>query len=387
MMKHLNKCLLLLLVFSLSLTAAEKVAAVIKIKGNVMVKPAAGKLYKQSYVGQILYDGDWLKTNRDEFAAIVFMDGSQLKIRELTELEIRAQKVSQSVQNTDLYLTQGEIWTKVQKQKGEFKIQTPVSVASVKGTEFDLLYDQVENISDLFVISGTVEFSNELGTILAREMTMSRIEPRQKPQRVSKLKKSEIPGWKDKIEPEWGFHVIPEKQGKIPAGQPVNVTIQVKNLSSNKTANQFSGRITVVSDSPSLKVGVSSDALKDQAEIAISNGNGTFTLKGLNPGDFGCTFSMDGAESRRVMFEFDRTVEQKKKIAKNVERLGSHSKIQKIGELSENRKLETAKVSGAGETVNDVLDKVDKGEYKVLDIIQVENPDGTISLRIFVEPK
>jgi hypothetical protein len=386
-MKHLIKSLLLLLMFSLPLTATEKVAAVIKIKGNVMVKPAAGKLYTQSYVGQILYDGDWLKTNGDEFAAIVFMDGSQLKIRELTELEIRAQQVSQSVQNTDLYLTQGEVWTKVQKQKGEFKIQTPVSVASVKGTEFDLLYDRIENISDLFVISGSVEFSNELGTILAREMTMSRIEPQQKPQRVSKLKKSEIPGWKDEIEPEWGFHVVPEKQGKIPAGQPVNVAVQVRDLSSHKTANQFSGKISIVSDSPSMIVGVSSGALKDQTEIPVSNGNGTFVIKGLNPGDFGCTLSMDGAESKKVMFEFDRTVEQKKKIARDVEKLGTSSKIQKIGEISENRTLETAKISGAGETVNDVLEKVDKGEYEVLDIIQVENPDGTISLRILVEPK
>jgi hypothetical protein len=315
------------------------------------------------------------------------MDGSQLKIRELTELEIRAQQVSQSVQNTDLYLTQGEVWTKVQKQKGEFKIQTPVSVASVKGTEFDLLYDRIENISDLFVISGSVEFSNELGTILAREMTMSRIEPQQKPQRVSKLKKSEIPGWKDEIEPEWGFHVIPEKQGKIPAGQPVNVAVQVRDLSSHKTANQFSGKISIVSDSPSMIVGVSSGALKDQTEIPVSNGNGTFVIKGLNPGDFGCTLSMDGAESKKVMFEFDRTVEQKKKIARDVEKLGTSSKIQKIGEISENRTLETAKISGAGETVNDVLEKVDKGEYEVLDIIQVENPDGTISLRILVEPK
>ncbi|HAE88165.1 TPA: hypothetical protein DCG86_09110 [Candidatus Marinimicrobia bacterium] len=386
-MKHLSKGLLLLLIFSLSLMAAEKVAAVIKIKGNVMVKPAAKKLYTQSYVGQILYDGDWLKTNGDEFAAIVFMDGSQLKIRELTELELRAQKVSQSVQNTDLYLTQGEVWTKVQKQKGEFKIQTPVSVASVKGTEFDLLYDQVENISDLFVMSGSVEFSNELGTILAKEMTMSRIEPQQKPQRVSKLKKSEIPGWKDEIEPEWGFYVIPEKQGKIPTGQPVNVAVQVRNLSSNKTANQFSGKINIVSDSPSMMVGASSGVLKDQTEIAVSNGNGTFAIKGVNPGEFGCTLSMDGAESKKVMFKFDRTVEQKKKIARDVEKLGTSSNIQKIGELSENRTLETAKVSGAGETVNDVLDKVDKGEYVVLDIIQVENPDGTISLRILVEPK
>jgi hypothetical protein len=386
-MKHLIKSLLLLLMFSLPLTATEKVAAVIKIKGNVMVKPAAGKLYTQSYVGQILYDGDWLKTNGDEFAAIVFMDGSQLKIRELTELEIRAQQVSQSVQNTDLYLTQGEVWTKVQKQKGEFKIQTPVSVASVKGTEFDLLYDRIENISDLFVISGSVEFSNELGTILAREMTMSRIEPQQKPQRVSKLKKSEIPGWKDEIEPEWGFHVVPEKQGKIPAGQPVNVAVQVRDLSSHKTANQFSGKISIISDSPSMIVGVSSGALKDQTEIPVSNGNGTFVIKGLNPGDFGCTLSMDGAESKKVMFEFDRTVEQKKKIARDVEKLGTSSKIQKIGEISENRTLETAKISGAGETVNDVLEKVDKGEYEVLDIIQVENPDGTISLRILVEPK
>jgi uncharacterized protein YwgA len=96
---------------------------------------------------------------------------------------------------------------------------------------------------------------------------------------------------------------------------------------------------------------------------------------------------MDGAESKKVMFEFDRTVEQKKKIARDVEKLGTSSKIQKIGEISENRTLETAKISGAGETVNDVLEKVDKGEYEVLDIIQVENPDGTISLRILVEPK
>ncbi len=386
-MKSLNRILMLLCVFVLPLTAVEKVAAVIKVKGNVMVKPAAGNLYKQSYVGQILYDGDWLKTNGDEFAAIVFMDGSQLKIRELTELEIRSKQVKQAVQNTDLYLTQGEVWTKVQKQKGEFKIQTPVSVASVKGTEFDLLFDKAENVSDLFVISGAVEFSNELGTILAQEMTLSRIERLQKPQKVSKIKKSEIPGWKDEIEPEWGFNVIPEKQGTLPAGQPVNVTVQIRNLSSNKTANQFSGQVTIESDSPSLKVGVSAGSLKDRTDISVSNGNGSFAVQGLNPGNFGCTVSMAGAESRKVMFDFDRTPEQKKKIAKDVEKLGSQSKIDKISELSENRTLKTASVSGAGETVNDVLNKVEKGEYEVLDMIEVENPDGTISLKIIVEPK
>jgi hypothetical protein len=386
-MKKLHKMILFILCLSVTAHAADKVAAVIKVKGNVRVKSVEDRIYKNSYVGQILYDGDWLKTDSDEFAAIVFMDGSQLKIRELTELEIRSQAISRTVINTDLYLTEGEVWTKVQKQKGDFKIQTPVSVASVKGTEFDMLFDKIDHVSDLFVISGSVEFSNELGTILAKEMTLSRIVPEEKPQRVAKLKKSDIPEWKDAIEPDWGFNIVPEKQGKLPVGQSVNITVQIRDLSHDKKANQYTGHVSIESDSPSLKVGQPGGNFKTKTDISISKGSGSFAVQGLNSGEFACLIAMPEGESRKVLFEFEKTAEQKKKTEKKIEKLGKHEKIGKISEISERHTLETAKVSGATESADEVLNKVDKGEYEILDMIQVENSDGTISLKIIVEPK
>jgi len=386
-MKNIRNLFLLLLCMTTLVSGAEKVAAIIKIKGTVAVRPAKEKIYKQSYVGQILYDGDWLKTNSDEFAAIVFMDGSQLKIREMTELEIRAQVISQDVLNTDLYLTQGEVWTKVQKQKGDFKIQTPVSVASVKGTEFDLLYEKIENYSDLFVISGSVEFSNELGTILAKEMTHSRIIPEEKPTRVAKLKNSDIPEWKDEIEPSWGFNIIPEKQGKIPVGQSVNVTVQIMDISQNRINTRYSGSISVETESPSFKVGNTGGAFGDNIKVPIEKGSGTFAVQGLGQGSFACLIAMPEGESRKVIFDFQGTAEQNVKLERKVEKLGSTDKLSKISDLSENRTLKNVSVAGAGETADQVLDKVDKGEYKILDMIETENADGSVTLRIIVEPK
>lgn len=386
-MKHIRTILLILLCMTAYALSAEKVAAVIKIKGTVTVRPAKEKIYKQSYVGQILYDGDWIKTNSDEFAAIVFMDGSQLKIREMTELEIRAQAVSQGVLNTDLYLTQGEVWTKVQKQKGDFKIQTPVSVASVKGTEFDLLYEKIENFSDLFVISGAVEFSNELGTILAKEMTHSRIVPEEKPTRVAKLKSSDIPEWKDEIEPSWGFNIIPEKEGRLPIGQSVNVTVRIMDISQNKVNTRYSGSISVETESVSLKVANTGGSFSDNIKVSIENGSGSFAVQGLAQGSFACLIAMPEGESRKIIFDFQGTAEQNVKLERKVEKLGSTDKLSKISELSENRSLKNVSVAGAGETADQVLDKVDKGEYKILDMIETENADGSITLKIIVEPK
>jgi hypothetical protein len=386
-MKYIKTFLMLLLCMATFASGAEKVAAVIKIKGAVAVRPAKEKIYKQSYVGQVLYDGDWIKTNGDEFAAIVFMDGSQLKIREMTELEIRAKAVSQGVLNTDLYLTEGEVWTKVQKQKGDFKIQTPVSVASVKGTEFDLLYEKIENFSDLFVISGSVEFSNELGTILAKEMTHSRIVPEEKPTRVAKLKSSDVPEWKDSIEPNWGFNIIPEKQGKLPIGQVVNVTVQIMDISQNRINTRYSGAISVDTESPSLKVGFGGGTFGDNAKIPIEKGSGSFAVQGLAQGSFSCLIAMPEGESRKIVFDFQGTAEQNVKIERKVEKLGSTEKLSKISDLSENRTLKNVSVSGAGETADQVLDKVDKGEYKIRDMIEIENADGSITLKIIVESK
>ena len=67
-----------------------------------------------------------------------------------------------------MFLSEGETYGDISKQgKGEFQIETPTAVASVKGTELDVNFDFNEELTTLTVVDGLVEFGNELGTITA----------------------------------------------------------------------------------------------------------------------------------------------------------------------------------------------------------------------------
>ena len=52
---------------------AKVVAAISTLKGLVMVKPVGSRKYIPAYKGQMLKNGEWLKTNEGVFVAIVFL--------------------------------------------------------------------------------------------------------------------------------------------------------------------------------------------------------------------------------------------------------------------------------------------------------------------------
>ena len=54
----------------------------------------------------------------------------------------------------------GELWAKVSKNTGEFVIDTPTTVVSVKGTRFVLLVDE-NGFTDLFTLEGMVNMKNK----------------------------------------------------------------------------------------------------------------------------------------------------------------------------------------------------------------------------------
>jgi len=130
--------ILLLLALPLaSLAEDSKGVAFIKgVKGKVELKRGGSPEWKDARVGDVLNSGDWVRTGINSMAMIMFTDKlSIVKLRDETEVEIRGQRKEKSL-SKKLYTELGDIWAEVKDPTGGFEIETPTSVASVKGTEW-----------------------------------------------------------------------------------------------------------------------------------------------------------------------------------------------------------------------------------------------------------
>jgi hypothetical protein len=119
----------------------SKIAVATKVKGLVELMPSGEKLFTKLKAGTILADGDKIRTGTSGFAAIIFIDDkSTLKLKGNSEAVITGQRTAASI-SKKINMDSGTIRATIKKQNTSFVIQTPTSVASVKGTDFWLLTD------------------------------------------------------------------------------------------------------------------------------------------------------------------------------------------------------------------------------------------------------
>lgn len=167
-MKYLSKVSLvaiLLALVSMTAVAQEPIGVIAKSSGTTFHKKFNADDYSPSAVmGTQLKNHDWIKTSDDGFVAIFFLDDkSQLKVKGNSEMEILAAVERGKISKT-ISLDYGTVKASVSKQKGEFRIATPTSVASVKGTEWWVQSD--ENGDTFIVMEGIVEVENLIsGTV------------------------------------------------------------------------------------------------------------------------------------------------------------------------------------------------------------------------------
>ena len=83
-MKKILIALMLSILFS---EAPPVVAAISKMKGDVKIRPSNNRKYESAYKGQMVRNGDWIKTDFGVFLGIIFLDGSTIKIHENTEID------------------------------------------------------------------------------------------------------------------------------------------------------------------------------------------------------------------------------------------------------------------------------------------------------------
>ena len=137
-----NKIRLVLLVplFLCFAFGSEKIAIVTKIVGKAeyVRKKEPPKNLKRGF---LIESGDEILTKRDAFVALVFIDDrSALKIRERSQIVINGKKNAKKI-SKKIDLNKGILRAQVNSNR-DFQVQTSVSVASVKGTDFWVISDE-----------------------------------------------------------------------------------------------------------------------------------------------------------------------------------------------------------------------------------------------------
>ncbi len=120
--------------FIVHLNAAEEtIATVTKARGNVQLKRIGETSFSDLSSGFSLQSGDIINVGEPGFCMVIFLDDkSILKIRESTQFQF-----VESENTRTLNIEFGKLLSDVKKERQkDFRIETSVSVASVKGTQF-----------------------------------------------------------------------------------------------------------------------------------------------------------------------------------------------------------------------------------------------------------
>jgi hypothetical protein len=147
------------IIFSISVNA-ETVARVMKSNGEVMVKPIGSRSFnKAAKPGLAISNGDAMRVGESGFAVVIFIDDrSVVKVRENTEFQF-----IETSNTRTLEIDQGTILNNINKENRtkNFRVETPVSVASVKGTEFAAIVDPA-GIDNFVGKSGNFDVTNQI---------------------------------------------------------------------------------------------------------------------------------------------------------------------------------------------------------------------------------
>ena len=155
------KFIKIILLFSivLSISYGNKIAVATKVKGDVQLMKVETDNFLGLNPGTILSDGDKIRTGKSGFAAIIFIDDkSILKIKENSEVVLTGQRTAASI-SKKINMDGGTIRATITKQNTDFIIQTPTSVASVKGTDFWMITDPITG-DQIIAIEGIIGLVN-----------------------------------------------------------------------------------------------------------------------------------------------------------------------------------------------------------------------------------
>ena len=175
-MKKIIKIFLALIVGSFIIGGSINIvspyrATIIKREGVVLRKDISQNIWVYADKGDVLDNGDSLKTGKNSYAELEFSNGSRVKISQETEVSIYKDYFSLAIGYVRLYIT---------KLFPNFEVRTPSAIAGVRGTEFtvEVLEDQTTIVT---VYEGEVDVMAQGKTLRLRKGESGIVRPKSPP--------------------------------------------------------------------------------------------------------------------------------------------------------------------------------------------------------------
>jgi len=135
-------------------------AIIIKVKNDVERKTPTTAWTKALTLSE-LKAGHEVRTMEKSFALIKFADESKVAVREKSLLTVQGEVEGRRILNRDVFIERGRAVFDIKKQQTEqFRFSSPISVASIRGTEGGTGFDPGPGSSDLTIIVGEALFTN-----------------------------------------------------------------------------------------------------------------------------------------------------------------------------------------------------------------------------------
>ncbi len=135
-------------------------AYIIKVVKDVEQRSKSTSGWSKALLLSELKAGYEVRTQEKSLAIIKFADESKVSVREKSIITISGEVAGNKILNRDVYIERGRAVFDVKKQETEqFRFTSPISVASIRGTEGGTGFDPGTTISDITIITGVAEFS------------------------------------------------------------------------------------------------------------------------------------------------------------------------------------------------------------------------------------
>lgn len=153
--------LMLMAILGWSLPArAQPAASIVSIQGAGYARPDKQAPWAAARVEQPLPAGHFVRTGDYSRMGLLFRDRTQLRLNEKTIL-----RILDATADTRLRLDLGRAWTQTRTLPGKLYMETPAATAAIRGTDWDMTVDE-HGHTVITVLSGEVEFFNDLGRVL-----------------------------------------------------------------------------------------------------------------------------------------------------------------------------------------------------------------------------
>jgi len=194
---HIFLSFAIIVLFANSLLAknSDFIAIVVKAKGKVSVVNAKTKKSKKLKRYSRLVSGDKIITGKNGIVALKFLDDNSLvRVRKNSTCTINGKKQKNNTVAKNVYVEVGTIFSKITKQRSLFKVSTPTSVASVKGTMFWVVQEGKSGATYYYGEEGVVEIKSDGGSALLKKGQKGFVKSKKSKPIITQTKPGEGPG-------------------------------------------------------------------------------------------------------------------------------------------------------------------------------------------------